>query len=399
MRPILYTLIATLGSCATATAQGAPPPAISVPSYANTTTESSQWNLAAATAFDPSFWFSADYLVWYTRNQNSIPLVTSIPDSLVGSNSLTTDQITQLYPSKRKIEFDAQSGIRLSGGYKTQRGFGVDASFFSLASTSDGAFFSSGGSPSLSRSYTRALDGIRQDLYSAQPGQYGGFVRVFTDTQTFGGDANARIDWYRMFSDRNDLLLGGRYMQVDESLVINDRSDLDLGRTVNTVLDVARTRNRYYGTQLGFSSLFLNSRGWSIEVQTKFGIGSVRQEVQIFGQNTFGDLPVQKTGLYAGQFNSGRFARNQFAAAGEFGLNAGYNITANCRLTLGYNIAWLSSVVRPAQVFDGTVNDSQIRFVAEPPTDANNRRPSFDFGRSTSDFWVQGLNLGLSLAY
>ncbi len=202
-----------------------------------------------------------------------------------------------------------------------------------------------------------------------------------------------------MFSDRNDLLVGGRYMQVDESLVINDRSDLGPVRGTNTVLDVARTRNCYYGTQVGFSSLFLNSKGWSLEVQTKFGIGSVRQEVQIFGQNTFGDLPVENTGLYAGSFNSGRFARNQFAAAGEFGLNAGYNITANCRLTLGYNIVWLSSVVRPSQAFDGTVNDSPIRFVAEPPSDADNRRPNFDFGRSTSDFWVQGLNLGLSLSY
>lgn len=354
---------------------------------------------SAADAVGPRFWATGEYLIWYTRNQASPPLVVSVPNQFVQlGNQLPAGTTRNLYPSQRKIEFDAQSGVRVQVGGSLGPNLGFDVGGFVLESKSDGGFFASPGSPSLARVYVRAADQTTQLLYSALPGQYGGSVRVFADTQTWGADANLRCEWFRMLADRNELLAGFRYLDLSESLVINDRSNLPGGVT-NSVLDVFRTRNQFYGGQIGLHTRLLNTSGWSLEMIQKFAVGGTRQQVDIFGANTLTGFPDQPTGLLAQRTNSGVFERDKFTAVGELTVNLGYCITSHVRVHVGYNLLWSSSVVRPAQAIDPVLNDSAIRFVANPPQDTTNRRPTFDFGRAADDFWVQGLNLGLTVVY
>jgi hypothetical protein len=354
--------------------------------------------LADAPADGPRFWGTAEYLVWYTRNQNTPLLVASIPDNQVQlGGQVPSGSVRPLYPSNRKIEFDAQSGFRASVGGAIGA-YGFDVTGFVLESKSDGGTFTSPGSPSLARTYVRAGDGSTQFLYSALPGQYGGRVSVFADTMLWGLEGNLRAEWYRLLADRNEVLGGFRFLDLQESLVVNDRSDLPGGVT-NQVLDVFRTHNRFYGGQVGLHTRWFNSNGWSLELINKFGVGGVNQQVDIFGRNTLGNLPVQNTGLLAQASNSGRFERDKFAAVGELTVNLGYCITSNVRVHVGYNLLWLSSAIRPGQAIDPVINDANIRYVANPPADATNRRPGFAFERAASDFWAQGLNLGLSVVY
>ncbi|MGL4420670.1 MAG: BBP7 family outer membrane beta-barrel protein [Gemmataceae bacterium] len=351
-------------------------------------------------AYGPSFWAHGEYLLWYTRAQGTPLLIGTVPDSQAQTGQLPLSAVTPLFPTKRTINFNVQNGFRGQVGGRLNPALGFDVGGFFLENINETTSFNSGanGSPALVRTYTRAADGSNQNLYSALPGQYPGGISVFADTQFYGGDGNLRVDWYRLLADRNELLVGFRYLGLEESLIIRDRSDLG-GGVVNTVTDVFRTKNNFYGGQVGLHTRLLGTGRATIDIVNKLALGAVNQRAEIFGTNTFTGLPVQDTGLYAGTANSGVFTRTKFAAAGEFGLNFGYEVSSGIRLHAGYSIIWLSSVIRPGHAIDPTINDSQVRFVADAPPDTQNRRPTFDFGRSAKDFWVQGLNLGISLAW
>ncbi len=163
--------------------------------------------------------------------------------------------------------------------------------------------------------------------------------------------------------------------------------------------DHFRTRNEIYVGQVGFQSFWQGSGRFDLEYTVKFGLGGAKQRVEISGNNTLTGFPDENTGLYTQAGNIGVFERDKFVAVGEIGFKLGYRITPRVSFQAGYSILWVSSVVRPGLAIDPAVNDSNIRFVADPPADAINRRPTFDFGRASSDFFAQGLTAGFAIRY
>ena len=250
------------------------------------------------------------------------------------------------------------------------------------------------------RTYILPATGVLQNLFSAKidPNGYAGSVRVRADSRFWGVDGNARTPWYTVFADRNDLLVGFRYLDLEENLNIDDRAEFG-GGGVNTVSDNFRTRNRIYVGQVGFQSHWASSGRLNLGYFAKFGVGGASQRVDISGNNTLTGLPDERTGLYTQATNTGSFERSKLVAVGEIGFKFGYSITERISAQVGYNILYVSSVVRPGLALDSAVNDANIRFVADPTPDAINRRPTFDFGRASSDFYAQGLTVGLSIGY
>jgi hypothetical protein len=84
-----------------------------------------------------------------------------------------------------------------------------------------------------------------------------------------------------------------------------------------------------------------------------------------------------------------------FAVVPEVGLNIGYRITEGVSVFAGYTFLYTNSVVRPAQQIDRNINPTQsASFEGSPPTPlVGPAQPSFKF--HDSDFWAQGLNVGL----
>lgn len=183
--------------------------------------------------------------------------------------------------------------------------------------------------------------------------------------------------------------------------------------------DHFRTLNKFYGLEIG-------ARGWIELCDWKFmgsgqiSLGGMTQRVQIKGSSQFttktstvpyetisingiplevatGDAPVTTTltgkskgGLFAQPTNTGRHKRLVFAAVFQGELKAAYPITCNFGIRIGYTFLYLSSVVRPGDQIDRRIDGELL---ATPPSDAGARRPRFCF--SSSDYWAQGLNVGL----
>ena len=134
----------------------------------------------------------------------------------------------------------------------------------------------------------------------------------------------------------------------------------------------------------------------------KVALGATEQIVNINGGSTVlvpGAAPVSAVGgILAQQSNIGQHYHCTFGVVPEAGLEVGYQITPRIRATLGYTALYWSSVARPGNQIDRTVNP------ALPPTDAmfgiggGPARPALPSLRE-SDFWAQGLNFGLMFGF
>lgn len=352
----------------------------------------------------PRVWASAEYVLWFVQTVGVPELIQGVPTAQAQAGAAPPGGIAtdRLFPGQRELYFGGASGVRAQFGIRFTDTWSGDVGGFALEQRAVGG--EAGGDGTLNslgvgHQYFPSGGGNPTTLFVNQPGSYAGATRVFADSRLWGMDANLRRDTYRFLCDKADLIAGLRYLDLQESVTISDRVVFPTGGTLE-IRDSFRTTNRYYGSHGGFQAQWDSTR-WHADLTTKFGLGFVNQKVEAVGSNAFtsaaGEVDAEAGGLYARPFNQGSFERDKFAFAGELNLNVGYNITPNVRATVGYSIIYLSSVIRAGEAIDPVLNDSRIRYVAGPtPSDLN--APAFDWNRA-SDFWVQGLNVGLTVRY
>jgi hypothetical protein len=127
----------------------------------------------------------------------------------------------------------------------------------------------------------------------------------------------------------------------------------------------------------------------------------MRQQLTIDGAQTVTTAAGQTTvpgGLLAlPGANIGNYSQNKFAVVPEFGMNLGYHITPNCRIFVGYTFLYASSVLRPAEQIDTTIDVTRIPNFPTQATRLNSVRPAVPL--STTDFAAQGINFGLQFKW
>jgi hypothetical protein len=203
------------------------------------------------------------------------------------------------------------------------------------------------------------------------------------------------------------LIAGFRYLDLQEDLVITENitilpgapAPLNPGDMIS-VTDRFETRNRFYGGQLGARGEWY--RGcWFVNATGKIALGSTRQQVSIRGNTVFtpagGAAVTQEGGLLALPTNIGDYERDRFTVVPEIGINVGRQLNDNLRVYAGYTFIYWSSVVRPGDQIDPVVNPTQLPTIAGPGTLVGPARPAFAF--QETDFWAQGLNLGMELQW
>ena len=78
----------------------------------------------------------------------------------------------------------------------------------------------------------------------------------------------------------------------------------------------------------------------------------------------------------------------------ELGINLGFDLTRQLRLVGGYSLIYWSAVARTGDQIDLNLTPPQF----PPPQNATaSRFPEFRF--AMSDYWAQGLNLGLDFRF
>jgi hypothetical protein len=240
-------------------------------------------------------------------------------------------------------------------------------------------------------------------------------VDVQRRSNFWGADANLRRNLLCGPNGYLDVFFGYRMLGLDESLTITE-SLVAVGNTLGVlpggatvvlvpngttlqVNDRFAVSNRFYGGQLGFNGE-TRYGCWSLGGKVGVAIGNTQQVVDITGgtitMTPGGGVSGGPGGLLALQgTNLGHYTRNHFAVVPEVGLTLGYQFTPCLRGFVGYNFLYWSNVVRPGEQIDLNVNRSFQPGSAIPRSGA--AVPAFSF--NSSDFYAQGLSLGLEFRY
>jgi hypothetical protein len=340
-------------------------------------------------------WFTArgDYLLWWTKGERLPPLVTTSP---VGTPRATAgvlgEPTTTVLFGDTDANNQAHSGIRLTldAWLTCNEGLGIEASYFALDDRKTN-FASS--DPILGRPFFNVATLQRDAQLVAFPGVSTGSIDISAKSELQGAEVLLRGNWFEDCCRRLDFLIGYRYLRLAESLVINsqlnttpteDNGDEDPTIVVN---DQFHTLNQFNGIDFGIAFERRKCR-WSFDFLMKLALGSTMSRVTIDGSSVFTNgatTIVGPGGLLAARSNMGTYDRDVFSVVPELGVTVGYDVSCQLRATAGYTFLYWNQVARPADQIDLNVNPNGTAF------------PQFNF--HTTDFWAQGVNLGLEYRY
>lgn len=360
-------------------------------------------------------WVRADYLVWYEKKSDSIPLVTS--SSLAGAagfdpSTLPTDFMTIGAADTTVLFGDESFGDNPLEGYRIEVG----------------AWLDSGATLGIMGRYFDA--GSRLMTFRSEPGQFNFLgIPYFDDSIGLennenihllnGREGEVDIDIYgdvkswevlvRKFAQsgsnyRLDWLYGYRNFALDDSLQLTAASRVTAASegvvdTVTQIQDQFDVENQFHGVDLGITG-HSHEGCWSLDFLVKVAFGVMEQEVDVSGSRVSAIVPSNGSpiigpvnnvgGLFSQESNIGQNDDSKFAVIPEIDLNLGYGITPNLDITVGYTFIWVSNALRAAQSIDRTVHEGFILDVV--PLDSNRPQVSFD----DDDYFIHGLNLGVT---
>lgn len=352
----------------------------------------------------PGKWYgSAEYLYWWTKPNRMPPLLTTSSQAdmgILGAGS------TQVLLGNGSFGDNGHSGGRFNLGYwfGCDQRWGIDAGAFFLSENAQTFTASSNGDPLLARPFLNAnVPQQFSEIVAANDISSGTFTATST-TSLWGADVNLRRFLAGTPCRRLDLIGGFKYLNLNESLTIQENvTAVPTNQTVAgaIVADQFRTENNFYGGQFGLLGEARRGR-WYLDGTFKVAIGNMDQNVRIDGAQTVafrnGTTQVFPGGLLAlPGANVGSYSQNKFAVVPEATINLGYHLRPNLRIFIGYNFLYASSVLRPGEQIDPTIDVTRIPNFPTSATPLSLVRP-LPTMRDT-EFYAQGISFGLQFKW
>ncbi|MEO1496458.1 MAG: BBP7 family outer membrane beta-barrel protein [Planctomycetota bacterium] len=372
------------------------------------------------------FYGRAEYLLWWFDDMDTPPLATQ--NTAPARPDFDTPGTTTIYGGE--ILDDARNGLRFTAGMwlDNERDFAIegDVLFFEteteIFSAGDAA---GGGTISIGRPFydiAPVIGGVpTQPQENVQlitlPGTVGGVMGIVSRSefesaglrlrtgiccreiggcQTGCGPCGALQGATRgrpSAISRIDFIGGYRYASLDESIAFNESVTLLSSAQSLTLNESFATDNDFHGVDLGFIYEW-ESRRWAIELVSKIALGVTDQEVRINGATTSEGVTTAG-GLLAQSTNIGSYNRDRFSVLPELSARLAYRVTPRLRASVGYSLLYWSSVVRPGDQIDYTVDS---RVISPPVGDPESfRHPHFAFDDTA--VWAHGFNFGLDYNY
>ena len=365
-----------------------------------------------------SFWFSSGTSInWLKSHPLPFPIAIGSangpPRTLLGE---TTRDVGSVY------------GFKLDAGYWANEehtfGFGLGGFMMEQASAFDRA---GGGANNLTivRPFTDAVTQAQNSILVANPALgTTGSIALGVGSRFSGFDATMRRNVTNCDGWTFDLTFGFRYLDLDESLAVYQRTTFPNGGTNgrtpgalgtpiafpagSTVLvtDRFRTRNQFYGADLG-SLIELRQGIVFLDLTPRVAFGPTHQITEIDGRTTVAGGNTVRGGLLATggpgstdsfpDGNIGRFTTSRFTLVTELGAQLGVQLTKSARVAVGYNFLYLNNVARPASQYSGAVNPRTIPLSQSFGTLSGSRAPQLTLDRE--DFYSHGVSATFQLMY
>jgi hypothetical protein len=368
----------------------------------------------------PCFWVGAEYLGW-TVKTGSLPALVTVNSGGSSALGIGTPGTTVVYGGNGQ-DFDFRSGARVTLGFAlpcTCNNLGFETTVFGIQNRTNTAVFGpSNSAESIGRPFTNVGptamgNGMDAEIVALPGSGINGSVAIRTTNQFWGAEENLRYPIVCGCNGKLDFLGGIRYLQLREDLGISENVTQSFAGLTNQgansfaatdstnflVADTFNTRNNFYGAQIGLDGEW-NWGRWFVGATGKLAIGDMHETVSINGMTIVNNSSGVGNGTFSGGLlalngtNIGQFHRDVFAVVPELYVKVGFCITERLRAYVGYDVVYLSNVVRPGAQIDTNVNPTYVPG-GGPAVGA--ALPGFQF--RTSDFWAQGFTAGLEWKY
>jgi hypothetical protein len=351
---------------------------------------------------------SGDYVLYWTQGQTVPALVTTSSQASLG---VLGQSDTVILFGDGHYDNGAESGAQISLGYWLDAGrdLALETTYLTLGKQTDRFHDASTGDPLLALPYYN----IRP--FAGDPNQdphQDSTLIANTATSTRAGlsgtvdaDASSEFDTLdvvfrhpivRTCNYEADFVAGYRYAHLGDEVATHTVSTSAPPTVVTLdVTDRFRSLNEYNGAVLGLTTQ-KHWRRWTFGTSLKMSLGETRTIIRIDGLTLQdGVATTVPGGLLALQSNIGRHDDTRFTMVPEMGATLGWDITQRLKFTTGYSLFYWSGVARAGEQINLAVNPNNV----PPPLGTRTTPPAPAFVLKTSDYWAQGLNLGLTFNF
>lgn len=353
-----------------------------------------------ATASEPYYpptraFVNLDFLGFWLKGDQLPPLVTTSPLSTpLNEAAVLGFPTTTLLFGDRRVNEGFRPGGRVQGGlwFLDDEELGVDGHYYALATeTTDFAAASQGLIPQgsyLGIPFVNGLNDAENAYLLAAPTTTGAVaISESSNVQSAGGGLRALLAGDASGGNRFYGITGYRFFRLDEVFTMATSTFQPIPNFFTATFDRFATKNIFNGGYLG-GILELQRGPFWFWLTPQCAIGNMNQQVNISGA-TASILSQSNQGIFARSTNIGDHSRNVFAVIPEIEGKIGLQIRPWFIATVGYNFTWVSSVVRPGNEIDRTINPVYPAF--GPP------RPEVKF--AATSLWLQGVTAGFQVIF
>jgi hypothetical protein len=362
----------------------------------------------------PKFYISGEYLLWWLK-QDKVPVLAATSSNPFDNGELGKPT-TQVLFGGGGLNGSDRSGGRITAGWWLDdacQDVAVEVRGFYLAPQTTNFFADSSQYPVIARPFFNINMQEEFAQLTATPGNgvsgsVTGNITINSDSKFYGAELNGRCNLCCGCDYRLDLLGGFRYLDLEETLNITEHSLNNstlppFPGDASMTNDFFSTRNQFYGGQVGILGEY-DHGPFSVEMRAQVALGDTHQDILIDGSQVFTDpktgnvLGTFKGGLLALTSNIGRYSLDRFGVIPELNLNVGYQLTEHIRAFIGYDVLYWNDVLRPGGQIDRNIDITLIpNFPVPGEKPAGQNQPSVP--RSETDFWAQGVTVGVEIRY
>jgi hypothetical protein len=372
------------------------------------------------------FWFRSQYLYWWLK-EGPLPEPLLTTGSVEGAGVISSPDTVVLL-GQSKIDYGQFNGVRLETGVwlNDSHTWGLEGGGFLLEQRSRFANFSSdaAGNPVLARPFNDFIPVgavppfTPTSIFVSAPGGFTGSFAFATSSRLWGAEANLVRNLVSSPRVNLDLLLGFRYLDLEEDLEISQTTQaleggelffnnldptnpipLDPSSTL-TIVDRFHTRNQFYGGQIGgrlgyrWGPVVLNLSG-------KVAMGPNHEAVDVTGTTT-ATTPTGVSSLPSGMLaiagtNTGRATTNWFVVVPEANFEVGYQINRFFQVYVGYDFLYVNNIARPGNQITTNLNSALIPTTLNFNSMVGPALPVLPMRKE--DFWAQGIHVGMEFRY
>ncbi len=360
------------------------------------------------------FWLQGNYLYWWISQDTTPPLVTTGNASNLTAGTLGNPDTVVLFGGAiGPREF---SGFSVNMGYwlDPERRTAVELGAFMLGRHSH-QFTAASNATGLPVLSVPLLIPTESFLGISAPDVSSGSVTVRDTFEMVGAEAGGAQNFLRFAGWSVDGLLAFRYLYIGDNFTMDqNRTKLPdvVGKAVTggllfngaplatgtnvLISDSFRVANNFFGGQVG-ARVNWTFRGLDIGVTGKLALGATAHYSTVTGTSSIPTQGLSATGgVFAQSTNIGSRVSTDFSTVYEGTLTTSYQIARGVRVIAGYTYLYWTSVERAGNQIDRNVN---LGLPPTSPTFGTNQGSGPEYQNRRSDFWAQGINVGIELRY